>query len=99
MAEKTKIQWCDATFNPWMGCAKVSPGCDHCYAARDARRWKGKRGTWGPQGKRVIAAESTWKLPLAWNRAAARDGVRRRVFCGSLMDFFEYHIDLYAPRR
>jgi hypothetical protein len=32
MAEHTKIAWCDCTFNSWMGCAKVSPGCAHCYA-------------------------------------------------------------------
>ena len=34
MAEKTNIEWCDATFNPWMGCTRVSPACDDCYAAR-----------------------------------------------------------------
>src|SRR5207247_7039127 len=32
MAENSKIEWCDHTFNPWIGCQKVSPGCDHCYA-------------------------------------------------------------------
>ena len=30
--ENSKIEWCDHTFNPWIGCQKVSPGCDHCYA-------------------------------------------------------------------
>lgn len=98
MGTKTKIEWTDHTFNPWMGCAKVSPGCDHCYAERDARRWKGKRGTWGPNGKRVIAAESTWKKPLAWNRAAKKAGKRRRVFCGSLVDVFEDRDDLDLAR-
>ena len=33
MAENTKIEWCDHTFNPWIGCTKVSPACDNCYAA------------------------------------------------------------------
>ncbi|MBN3750104.1 RusA family crossover junction endodeoxyribonuclease [Burkholderia sp. Se-20373] len=32
MSENTKIEWCDHTFNPWEGCQKVGPGCDHCYA-------------------------------------------------------------------
>ena len=32
MAEKTGISWTDSTFNPWIGCTKVGPGCDHCYA-------------------------------------------------------------------
>jgi len=32
MGENSKIEWTDHTFNPWVGCTKVSPGCDHCYA-------------------------------------------------------------------
>ena len=32
MSESTKIEWTDATFNPWEGCQKVGPGCNHCYA-------------------------------------------------------------------
>lgn len=35
MAENTGIEWADHTFNPWLGCTKVSPGCDHCYAERE----------------------------------------------------------------
>jgi protein gp37 len=44
MAEKTGISWTDSTFNPWIGCTKVGPGCDHCYAeALDKRhQWGGK---------------------------------------------------------
>lgn len=47
MAENTKIEWCDATFNPWMGCTKVSPACQHCYAERDMDHRYGKVA-WGP---------------------------------------------------
>ena len=36
MADKTKIEWSDATWNPIVGCSVVSPGCTHCYAMRDA---------------------------------------------------------------
>ena len=94
----TQIEWCHYTFNGWFGCAKVSPGCEHCFAERYSRRWKGRRGTWGPNGTRVLAAESTWQKPLTWNRAAERAGERRRVLCGSLMDFFEEREELESCR-
>jgi protein gp37 len=32
MADTTDIAWADSTFNPWIGCQKVSPACDFCYA-------------------------------------------------------------------
>ena len=32
MSANSKIEWTDHTFNPWIGCTKVSPACDHCYA-------------------------------------------------------------------
>ena len=39
MAENSKIEWTDHTFNPWEGCQKVGPGCDNCYAeARQDKR-------------------------------------------------------------
>jgi protein gp37 len=41
MAEQIAISWADATFNPWIGCTRVSPACDHCYAARDNERRNG----------------------------------------------------------
>ncbi len=70
MAE-TKIEWADYTFNPWRGCQKVSPGCEHCYADTMSKRNPATLGVWGPMGTRVVAAESYWKLPERWNRAAA----------------------------
>lgn len=39
MGEVTNIAWTNATWNPWQGCTKVSPGCDHCYAEALDRRW------------------------------------------------------------
>ena len=39
MTANTKIEWADHTFNPWIGCTKVSPGCDHCYAEAWDRRF------------------------------------------------------------
>jgi protein gp37 len=67
MAENSKIEWTDSTWNPWMGCTKVSPGCQHCYAETmmDHRYGKVK---WGPQGARVRTSAETWKKPLRWNK-------------------------------
>ena len=49
--ENSKIEWCDNTFNPWIGCQKVSPGCDHCYAeAMMDHRYR--KVEWGPYGER-----------------------------------------------
>ena len=95
MSENTKIEWATHSFNPWTGCTKVSPGCAHCYAEVDySVKMRGIK--WGPNGTRVVASEGYWKQPLAWNRKAAAEGVRRRVFCASLADVFE---DWQGPMR
>lgn len=84
MGETTAIAWCDHTFNPWWGCTKVSPGCKHCYA----EAWAKRTGSveWGPGRPRRVFGAKHWAAPLAWDRAAARAGVRRRVFCASMAD-------------
>lgn len=88
MAENSKIEWTDHTFNPWIGCQKVSPGCDHCYAEAmmDHRYGKVK---WGPHGERKRTSEANWKLPLRWAKAARDSGRRPRVFCASLADWLD----------
>lgn len=71
MAENSKIEWTDHTFNPWIGCTKVSPGCTNCYAATDtfARRERSHgRELWGPRAERHRTAEAYWKKPLKWNK-------------------------------
>ena len=98
MGEKTKIAWCDATWNPWRGCTKIAAGCVNCYAEADFDKRR-HVAVWGPQGTRVVTEEANWRKPLAWNRAAEKAGVRRRVFCASLADVFEDHHALYAPRE
>jgi protein gp37 len=67
MAENSKIEWCDHTFNPWIGCQKVSPGCDHCYAEAMMDKRYG-RVQWGPHGERKRTSEDNWKKPLVWQR-------------------------------
>lgn len=88
MGEHTAIEWADKTFNPWMGCTKVSPACANCYAERDMDKRFG-RVAWGQNGTRVKTSEANWRQPLKWNREAERLGVRYRVFCASLADVFE----------
>ena len=74
------------TFNPWWGCTKVDPGCDHCYAATWAKRFGVE---WGHGAPRRPASEATWREPLKWNAKAARLGVRLKVFCASMADVFD----------
>lgn len=98
MSENTKIEWADHTFNPWEGCQKVAPGCDHCYAeVRNARFAGGTAINWGPGAPRRRTSAANWKKPLAWNAAAAdfmaAHGRRQRVFCASLADVFDNAVD------
>lgn len=92
MSENSKIEWTDHTFNPWIGCTKVGPGCDHCYAENLMDKRMGVV-VWGPGNERVRSKEANWKMPLRWNAQAdafmARYGRRQRVFCASLADVFD----------
>lgn len=94
MSANTSIEWCDHTFNPWEGCQKVSPGCDHCYAeARNARFAGGEAVNWGAGAPRRRTSIGNWNLPKRWNAQAdafmAQHGRRQRVFCASLADVFD----------
>ncbi|MFZ3484242.1 phage Gp37/Gp68 family protein [Sphingomonas sp. 3-13AW] len=98
MAENTAIEWCDHTFNPWEGCQKVGPGCDHCYAeTRNARFGGGTAPNWGPNAPRRRTSRSNWRKPLRWQADAAafqaKHGRRQRVFCASLADVFDNAVD------
>ena len=98
MAENTKIEWTDHTFNPWEGCQKVGPGCDHCYAeTRNARFAGGTAINWGPGAPRRRTSASNWELPKRWNAQSdtfmAQHGRRQRVFCASLADVFDNAVD------
>lgn len=93
---KTSISWCDYSFNPWWGCAKVSPACTHCYAETFSKRIGLK--VWGPDSGRRFFGPEHWLEPERWNRAAKRARTRRRVFCASMADVFEDRPDLEQPR-
>lgn len=92
MGETTAISWTDHTFNPWIGCTKVSAGCKNCYAERENnfRKWNG--GTWGVGAPRKLTSDANWRKPLQWDKAARAEGVRRRVFCASLADVFDEEV-------
>jgi len=88
MGEKSGIAWTNDTFNPWWGCVRVSPGCEHCYAEQLATVRR-KLPVWGVDAPRKPMSEAYWRGPLKWNREALEAGVRRRVFCASMADVFE----------
>lgn len=96
MGETTEIAWTDATFNPWWGCVRVSPGCERCYAETFAKRVG--LSVWGVQAERRVFGDKHWNEPLKWNRDAAKAGMRKRVFCASMADVFEGRDDLDAQR-
>ena len=88
MARDSKIEWTDHTFNPWWGCTKVSPACDHCYAEAWARRMG--LDVWTAGKPRRFLSDAYWRQPHRWNEAAKRSGQRSRVFCASMADVFEW---------
>lgn len=103
MAENTHISWADDTFNPWIGCTKVSPACDGCYAeALMGENGRFARVVWGQPGEkgtRVRTAAGNWSKVRKWNRehraALASDPAMpaRFVFCASLADVFDNQVD------
>lgn len=85
--ENSKIEWTDHTQNFWVGCTKVSPACDNCYAEGWAKR-AGRAELW--EGKRERTKD--WTKPKAWNLNAYRNKKRTKVFTNSLSDFFDNQI-------
>lgn len=100
MAENSNIEWTHHTFNPWIGCQKVGPGCDHCYAETwDARGLQQRETRWGPHATRTRTSAANWRQPLKWDREAAAVCERRRVFCASLADVFDNHVSIQPEWR
>lgn len=96
--QNSSIEWTDHTFNPWWGCQRVSPGCEHCYAETLAHRYNFK--VWGPAkitARREMSA-NYWNQPIKWDRLAQVSGTRPRVFCASMADVFEDHPQIVDAR-
>jgi protein gp37 len=96
--QNSAIEWTTHSFNPWWGCQRVSPGCQHCYAETLAKRYG--HAVWGPAKTtdRRMMSENYWRQPLKWNAAAANAADRPRVFCASMADVFEDHPGVVEAR-
>ncbi len=86
MAQKSEIEWTDATWNPVSGCTKIGPGCDNCYAERFAERWRGIPGHPYEQGFDLRTWPSRLVQPKAWKKP-------RMIFVNSMSDLFHKDID------
>lgn len=96
MAMNSSIEWTNHTFNPWWGCVKVSPACKHCYAEAWSKRVG--QAVWGIKAPRRFFGPKHWAEPIKWDRRAAEQGIRQRVFCASMADVFEDRADLDEAR-
>lgn len=105
MGEVTGIGWTDHTFNGWIGCTEVGPGCVPCYARELDRKYQyGVKGdarydtiapmapNWGDEAPRYRTAPSNWKQPLKWNTAAMIEETPSKVFAHSLSDVFDNRV-------
>lgn len=88
MAVDTSIGWTRSTFNAVIGCAKVGPGCENCFAWVNNVRFH-KETNWGAGAPRKLQSDDYWRQPLNWNRKAAKTGEFWPVFCASHADVFD----------
>ncbi|ALG60878.1 MULTISPECIES: DUF5131 family protein [Citromicrobium] len=101
MAETTGIEWADATANFWIGCTKLSPACDHCYAEADWDHRK-HRVKWGPHGDRSFVKAGEQVVRTMQRKAAAfmaEHGRKPRIFVNSLSDFADNHRSILPEWR
>jgi protein gp37 len=80
MSQSTGIEWTEATWNPWYGCTKVSPGCARCYMYREIRQY-------GRDPEVVTRSKTTFRQPLLWRAQP------RLIFTCSWSDWFHEAAD------
>jgi protein gp37 len=85
MADKSAIEWTDATWNPVTGCTKISLGCDNCYAARFSERFRGVTGHPFENGFDLTLRPERLLQPLAWKKT-------RMIFVNSMSDLFHKEV-------
>jgi protein gp37 len=85
MADKSSIEWTDATWNPVTGCTKISAGCDNCYAARFSERFRGVPGHPFERGFDLTLRSERLLQPIEWKRS-------RMIFVNSMSDLFHKEI-------
>ncbi len=90
MSDKTGISWCDATWNPTVGCSRVSSGCKNCYAfALHDKRHQAWKDGWEkappqyhkPFRELQLMSETRLMQPMKWKKP-------RRIFVNSVSDTF-----------
>ena len=86
MGAKSAIEWTDATWNPVTGCTKITRGCDNCYAARFAERWRGVSGHPYEQGFDLRQWPSRLDQPARWRKP-------RMIFVNSMSDLFHKRVE------
>lgn len=88
----TKIEWATKVWNPVTGCTKVSPGCEHCYAERMAKRLRGRYGYPAHEPFRVTLHPDKLEEPLHWKKP-------QRVFVCSMSDPFHEEVSITFLER
>lgn len=99
MSATTGIQWTDATWNPVVGCERVSPGCAHCYAKqihdmRHKAHGEGKQiaAQYAQPFEVVQLKPERLRQPLSWRKP-------KKVFVNSVADLFHDDVpDVYIDR-
>lgn len=92
MAERSSIEWTDATWNPVTGCSKISPGCKFCYAERMAKRLQAMGQRRYRNGFDVTLQPDVLELPLSWRSP-------RLIFVNSMSDLFHADVPVEYIRR
>ena len=85
MAQKSKIEWTESTWNPVNGCTKISPGCKNCYAERFALRLKAAKNPSYINGFQVTLHERVLSLPFKWHKPQS-------IFVNSMSDLFHENV-------
>lgn len=85
MAERSAIEWTDATWNPVTGCTKISAGCDNCYAERFSERFRGTHGHPFETGFDLTLRPARLEQPLTWRQP-------KMIFVNSMSDLFHKEV-------
>ncbi|MFL5311852.1 MAG: DUF5131 family protein [Myxococcales bacterium] len=92
MARGSGIEWTESTWNPVTGCAKVSPGCKHCYAERLAERLQAMGQENYRNGFELTLQPHMLELPLRWKKP-------QTIFVNSMSDLFHDDVPLDYIRK
>jgi len=94
VADRSRIEWTEATWNPVTGCSKVSPGCAHCYAEALSLRFGRSLKPWTPANasENVVIHPNRLEQPLRWRRP-------RMIFVNSMSDLFHELVPVSFVQR